>query len=267
MPPEPFRFRQFSVRHRDCGQPVCTDAILLGAWAGVDGASRVLDVGTGCGLLALMVAQRNPSVAIHAIDMDAAAIREAKTNFAASPWSSRLNADLVSFGQLLERSPGNEPYDRVISNPPWLKGNPGNAVGSRPLARMGGTLSPLELARQGAKILKPDGCLAMVMPTADVGPCVQLAQMNGLHLRRWMEVTPGRGKPGKRSLVEFGRDMTTPLVRASLVLMDDDGKATSEFRDLTKEFYLADPVAGLCLQRRVACDTLAGEKCRFSASS
>ena len=111
-----FRFKQFEVLNDRTAMKVGTDGVLLGAWCPVEGMTRVLDVGTGCGVIALMVAQRNNGALIEGIDVDEGAIDEAKLNFAASPWSERLTARLQDFNVLdVEES-----YDLIVSNPPYF---------------------------------------------------------------------------------------------------------------------------------------------------
>ena len=112
-----FRFKQFAVDHDRSSMKVGTDAVLLGAWCDVGGAHRVLDVGTGCGVIALMVAQRTPgSCRIHAIDIDQASVSEAQGNFLRSPWSHRLTVQLVDVNDFFSQAS----FDLIVSNPPYI---------------------------------------------------------------------------------------------------------------------------------------------------
>ena len=111
-----FRFKQFGVLNDKTAMKVGTDGVLLGAWCDVAGARRVLDVGTGCGLIALMVAQRNKGAAVTAIDIDDEAVGEARINIARSPWSDRVEALCVDFNDFAAQ----EPYDLIVSNPPFF---------------------------------------------------------------------------------------------------------------------------------------------------
>ena len=111
---KPFRFKQFTVQHQRSSMKVGTDAVLLGAWCELNGAQRVLDVGTGCGVIALMVAQRNADATILAIDIDPASVNEAQENFDASPWAERLHACRHDFNDLTD----DEGFDLIVTNPP-----------------------------------------------------------------------------------------------------------------------------------------------------
>ena len=111
-----FKFKQFAVLNDRTAMKVGTDGVLLGAWCPVEGARRVLDVGTGCGVIALMVAHRNTDAVIDAIDIDHDAIDEATLNFANSPWSERLTAIEGDFNNL-NTAVG---YDLIVSNPPYF---------------------------------------------------------------------------------------------------------------------------------------------------
>ncbi len=262
MPREPFCFRQFAVRHEQCGQPVCTDSILLGAWATVEHATRALDVGTGCGLLALMLAQRNAGLKIKAIDISPAAADEAGANFSASPWPERLVAEQVALEQFCERQEVAGCYDLIICNPPWHARIKGDAA-ERSRARQMDSLGPQEVIRQAALLLAPRGVLSLLLPAASVGSSVDTAPSSGMYLQRWTDVVGMPGKPARRSLVEFGRrgaesGMPLPTDGESLSLTNDDGEPSHEFRKLTGEFYLPDRFDPMCLQSWRACDTLAG---------
>ena len=112
-----FRFKQFAVRNSMAAMKVGTDGVLLGAWCPVEGALRVLDVGTGTGLIALMVAQRNVSAMIDAVDIDHAACDEAGFNVANSPWHERINVECCDFMEYCGCGVG---YDLIVSNPPYF---------------------------------------------------------------------------------------------------------------------------------------------------
>jgi tRNA1Val (adenine37-N6)-methyltransferase len=255
VPREPFHFRQFSVRHERCGQPVCTDAILLGAWATVEHATRAVDVGTGCGLLALMLAQRQPRLTIAAIEIDAGAVGEARSNFAASPWRDRLTAHHVSLHEYPAQSALEPGPDLVICNPPWLAGG-SRGPGARTMARQIASLGPDAVIRFAAESLVELGALALLLPTALVERAVAVASETGLGLSRWATVQSRAQGPSRRSLVEFRRSYGGQPFKETLVLTAADGSVSKEFRTLTGDFYLAFPVAPLCLRQDVATDKL-----------
>ena len=123
-----FRFKQFTIQHQRSSMKVGTDAVLLGAWCELDGARRVLDVGTGCGVIALMVAQRTTEADIWAIDIDSASVDEARENFLHSPWSDRLQVRQEDFNNLADA----DGFDLIVTNPPYYNENvlPPDAVRS-----------------------------------------------------------------------------------------------------------------------------------------
>ena len=116
MPNPFFRFKQFTVYHDRCAMKVGTDGVLLGAWTNLSQSRRILDIGTGTGLIALMMAQRVPEVPITAIDIDAEAVNQANENFSASPWNNRLEAVLQDVCTYTEKNS----FDTIVSNPPYF---------------------------------------------------------------------------------------------------------------------------------------------------
>lgn len=211
---------------------VGTDGVLLGAWCDVDNASRVLDVGTGCGLMALMVAQRNSQAVIQGIDIDVNAIDEARFNFNASPWGGRLSAELADFNIYSAGC-----YDLIVSNPPFFTNGVLPPSDGRTHARHTTTLTYESLLGRCRKLLAPGGRIAIVTP-ADVELAVRRCVVEqGLGLRRFTRVVPVDGAPVKRLLWELvvGDSVTTV---STLTISHKDRSYTDEYRELTCDFYL-----------------------------
>ena len=143
-----FRFKQFAVLNDRTAMKVGTDGVLLGAWCPVEGIHRVLDVGTGCGVIALMVAQRNSEAVITGIDIDEGAIEEAGLNYANSPWSERLTATLADFNDMKD----NDRFDLIVSNPPYFTNGVLPTGDARTTARHTGSLSYRQLI-EGASLI------------------------------------------------------------------------------------------------------------------
>ena len=116
MPNQYFQFKQFTIEQSDCAMKVGTDGVLLGAWAPVDNARRILDVGTGTGLIALQLAQRQPLAMIDAIEIDAQAASQAQRNVQASPWADRVKIICQDF----KCYSSSQPYHLIVSNPPYI---------------------------------------------------------------------------------------------------------------------------------------------------
>lgn len=239
-----FRFKQFSVRQEVSAMKVGTDGVLLGAWATVLPEDRLaLDVGTGTGVIALMLAQRSataisgekPGLRILGIDLDEAAAGEAAANFAASPWADRLTAradSLQSFVSEQAQTPVFVPkFDLIVSNPPFFAADVAAPDGRRSAARQCGSLPPSELLAAGALLLSPSGRLAVIYPPEEASGFRLEAESSGLYLSRQTRVISVAGQPPKRLLMEFTRIPGHPR-------FDDLVIGSAEYRALTGDFYL-----------------------------
>ena len=228
-----FRFKQFAVINDRTAMKVGTDGVLLGSWCPVKGVKHVLDVGTGCGVIALMIAQRNASAFITGIDIDHDAIEEATLNFKASPWSERLTAIEGDFNEL--QVPDN--YDLIVSNPPYFTNGVLPAGDARTQARHTGTLSYRQLIEGAAHLLTDDGTLALITPTDAEGDIIEAATFASMPVRRLTRVIPVEGATPKRTLwILSRRDMT--YREDTLTIAYRNGAFTSDYIALTGAFYL-----------------------------
>ena len=222
-----FQFKQFSVRQEVSAMKVGTDGVLLGAWATVSPEDRqALDVGTGTGVIALMLAQRSAGLEIIGIDIDEAAAGEAASNFAASPWASRLTARAVS----LQVFSGSE-FDLIVSNPPFFSASLKAPDAQRCTARHNDTLPPADLIQAARRLLSLSGRLSVIYPPEEARSFVMEAESAGLYLSRLTRVISVAGQPPKRHLMEFSRTPAQPLF-TDLVI------GSPEYRSLTVDFYL-----------------------------
>ncbi len=229
-----FTFKQFIVHDERCGMKVGTDGTLLGAWASHPSPSAVLDIGTGSGLVALMLAQRYPEARITAIDIDANAAEQAAENFQASPWSERLTALEVS----LQNYVPEHLYQLIVSNPPFFVDSLKNPDESRRTARHADSLPFSILMERAEAMLAPDGVLALVLPAEAEKNVKEIAARLDLFLLRVTRVYTREGKPCKRVLISFSRQRKEAIAD-TLCLMGADGAPRSEaYQQLTKEFYL-----------------------------
>ena len=241
-----FRFKQFTVWHDRCAMKVGTDGVLLGAWCPVDSRAsssksfkgfKVLDVGTGSGLIALMLAQRIQGAQITAIDIDAGAVEQAKYNFGVSPWADRLECHQTA----LQEVEGEGIYDWIVSNPPYFQDSLKNPDSQRAMARHTDTLSYEELLKHGARLLTKEGILALVLPIEAEQQIITLAQSLGLYPTHITHVYPKPGKAAKRLLIAFS---PSPLayslspIANSLTLESETSPRSEAYKELTKEFYL-----------------------------
>ena len=248
-----FRFKQFTVWHDRCAMKVGTDGVLLGAWCPVGELrslgvqefrslgvpTKVLDVGTGSGLIALMLAQRIEGAQITAIDIDAGAVEQAKYNFGVSPWSDRLECHQ----QALQELEGEGIYDLIVSNPPYFQDSLKNPDSQRAMARHTDTLSYEELLKHSARLLTQEGIIALVLPIEAEQQIITLAQSLGLYPTHITHVYPKPGKAAKRLLIAL-QAYPLPLPegkgekRSELTLESETSPRSEAYKELTKEFYL-----------------------------
>lgn len=220
---------------------VGTDGVLLGAWASVDSCRSVLDVGTGTGLIALMIAQRtqtgtDPPIRIDAVDIDADAVRQAERNAAASPFAGRIAVYLRSFEAYAAGCP--ERYDLIVSNPPYFSRSLKCPDEKRSTARHNDSLPPDRLLAGAARLLAPHGRLALILP-ADVFESLKNAvPASGLHPVRITFVSSVEGQPPKRVLAEYAPVAGTQPVCDSLAIETQQHVFTPEYVALTRDFYL-----------------------------
>ena len=239
----PFRFKQFAVSHHRSSMKVGVDGVLIGCWADADGAKRILDVGTGCGLIALIMAQRTAGARIDAIDIDAPSIEEARENFSASPWPDRINAVNLGFSEALSLlSNGDEAFDLIVSNPPFFDSGVKETVTARERARHQGELSPSMLLIGASRLLSQSGKVAMVVPTDIAEDLENTALRLGFILMRKCLVRGHEDAPYKRVLLQWcihmGDERSSYIQPECLTLELSPGLPTEDYRRLCKDFYL-----------------------------
>ncbi|NVO84587.1 tRNA1(Val) (adenine(37)-N6)-methyltransferase [Hymenobacter terrestris] len=239
MPNSYFQFKQFRIEQGDCAMKVCTDACVLGAVAAITGAARILDIGTGTGLLALMAAQRNPTASIEAVELDEAAAAQAGTNFAASPWAARLQLHAQPLAQLAAARP--RPFDHIICNPPFFRRALRSPDARRTTARHAAadTLGFGELARFAADFLTPTGRLTVLLPPPEMQDFEREATATGLFPATQLVLRHRTTSKPLRHIVEFSRQPMA-VQEQDLPLHEPDSEAyTAWFREQLSPFYLA----------------------------
>jgi len=232
-----FKFKQFAIKQANVPMKVNTDGVLLGAWADVSRASKMLDIGSGTGVIALMLAQRCPSATVHAVEIDAVAVEAVKENALASPWSSRIEAFCASFqdfaGETTHR------YNLVVSNPPFFIQSLKSPYEGRNLSRHAEQLPYEDLVEGINHVLDDDGIFAAIFPYAESGVFIALAANHGLYCVRKTYVHPFAGGRIKRVLLELSRTRG-PLEETDLAIrVGVDLDYTDEYKALTRDFYLA----------------------------
>lgn len=228
-----FDFRQFHVAHDRCAMKVGTDGVLLGAWADVVGASRVLDVGCGSGLIALMVAQRT-GAHIVGVEVDAAAAVQAAENVSASPWPHRI--DIVR-ADVSDYRP-DEQFDHIVANPPFFAEDLLPPDAARAQARHTAGLTFERLLGEVARLLVVGGRFHAIVPASAYDAFAFCAWEQRLYPYRRTDVVTRPGKPVRRVLVSFVEGQERPIQRDELVLCDARGMRSAGFQKLTADFYL-----------------------------
>ena len=212
---------------------VGTDGVLLGAWAPVEGARTALDVGTGTGLIALQLAQRNLSLRVTAVEVDADAAAQAAENVSCSPWAERIEVVCADFRDF--QSAGG--FDLIVSNPPYFVDALPCPDLQRNTARHAGSLNYGVLFRRSARLLGEGGAVSIVVPAEVERQAEEAAWMQGLCPRRRTRVFTKAGKPARRVLLSFSR-RPGPVDEDALYIHQPDGSYSDGYRRLTGEFYL-----------------------------
>ena len=231
-----FRFKQFQVLNDKTAMKVGTDGVLLGAWCDVSGAKRVLDVGTGCGVIALMVAQRNAESTIDAIEIDEASAQEATLNFSRSPWAERLHlvhGDFIA----VETWWSGEKYDLIVSNPPFFTHGVLPPETSRMTARHTQNLDYGQLLKVASLMLADEGKIALITPFDNIKEIVEESVFNSLNIKRKISVVSIAGQLPIRVLWELVKEPCA-MQEEVLVIEDCPGHYSDDYVALCKDFYL-----------------------------
>ena len=229
-----FHFRQFEVEDKQSTLRVGTDAMLLGAWANPGNPRKILDIGTGCGVLALMMAQKSDAM-IDAIEIDPLSVNEARRNFASSPWPERIFAihtSLQSFSNVATSD-----YDFILTNPPFFSDSLKSPSVRKNITRHNESLTHMELVRIISYLLSQDGSFALILPAETEDLFLRICQENRLNLLRRTMVFPKPNASPKRALLEFTRCRVTNVKVSELTILDAAGNFTNEYLALTNGFH------------------------------
>lgn len=235
-----FKFKQFTVWHDKCGMKVGTDGVLLGAWCNVHKAVHALDIGSGSGLISLMMAQRNIALLVDAVDIDADAVNQAAENVKSSIFSDRIKVTLCDITKVdKDNSYGlSDKYTLIVSNPPFYGENVHSSDKQRNKARHTSSLPFSQLIEKASLLLDDNGEFDVIIPFGSVTEFISIAAMYGLYLFRRTNIKDSITKPFKRSLLAFTKyPVNTEL--SELCLRDTDNQYSTAYRELTENFYLS----------------------------
>ena len=232
-----FTFKKFSIEQNRCAMKIGTDGVLLGTWAPVEqNPFSVLDIGTGTGIIALMLAQRSTAQQIDALEIDENAYEQATDNFENSPWNDRLFCFHAGLDEFMEE-PEDE-YDLIVSNPPFYAEDYKTNNEQRDLARFQDALPFEDLIEAADLLLSENGILAVIIPFKEEERFMAIAKEFELYP---IKITRVKGTPTteiKRSLLAFKRYELPALDSDELIIETARHQYTPEYIELTKEFYL-----------------------------
>lgn len=238
-----FRFKQFEISDDNCAMKVGTDAVLIGAWSGAKGniagegqlqIKQILDIGTGCGVLALMMAQQY-DCQIDAVEIDKNSCLTAIKNFDGSPWKSRLELYKSSFQDYIKQC--KKHYDLIISNPPFFRKSILNREGQRTIARHQVLLGFEDIFSGVDRILGTEGIFNLIYPVISDESIIRESKKNSLYFFRKTSVIPKQGKEPNRIMASFGRD-NVETIFDELIIRNADNSFSEDYKNLTRDFYI-----------------------------
>ena len=226
---KPFRFQQFDIQQNSDVFRVGTDAVLLGALANVSEAKNILEVGTGTGIISLMIAQRNPEAQILAIDINSEAVNISQTNFSNSPFSDRIKSQL----QDLKNFENEEKFDLIISNPPYFEINSSE---KDILARQRLELNFADLIKKSSRLLSENGLFTVIIPIDSEKEFTQICFDNKLFLQRKVSIKGIKTSEPKRLVLEYSFAESETKVE-NFVIEKSPRVYSDEYLELTKDFH------------------------------
>ena len=232
-----FRFKQFTIIQEKSAMKVGTDGVLLGAWVNCINAKNILDIGTGTGLIALMIAQRAHKAQVNAVEIDKNAYVEADYNIQSSPWKDRVSAFNTSFQIFSESS--TQKYDMIVSNPPFFSQSKKADSDSRTSARHDDTLLPEDLFAGVNILLAEDGEFSVIIPSDNHDKFIKEAENINMFCTKKLWVKPTPNLSPKRVLLTFSRIKTKCNKSTMIVEMNGRHKYSDDYIELTKDFYLS----------------------------
>ena len=231
-----FRFKQFSILDDQCAMKVGVDGVLLGAWADVSDAKSILDIGTGSGVIALMLAQRSEAI-IHAVEIDRDAAKQAGINATNSPWVDSVKVKHASVQDFVRSN--KLQFDLIVCNPPYFINSLLSHAPGRNQARHAGDLSYNDLAESFAKLTAPTGKCCVILPVPESRLFESIMRNIGFASSRKLVIYPKPGKLANRVLMQFEHEPVKKVIEESLYIRDVTNTYSEGYKKLTGDFYLA----------------------------
>ena len=231
-----FQFKQFAIAQDNCAMKIGLDGVLLGVYASFDSPQQILDIGTGTGLLALMLAQRYPMAKIDAVEIDVEAAAEASQNVKNSIFAAQiriLQADICTYS--LNNTPQ---YDAIVSNPPFFEVGVRPSEANRTAARHTTTLSHTDLLAAVARLLRPKGIFTVILPHSVAVNFILKAANTGLYIVKRTNIRMRPQREPERVILSFQREFSTSVLDELTIYTEKDKNYTPPFKQLTSDFYL-----------------------------
>jgi tRNA1Val (adenine37-N6)-methyltransferase len=236
MSNDSFEFKKFKIKQDKCAMRVSTDAVLLGAWVTPNGSKNILDIGTGTGVIALMLAQKSDA-AILAIDIDKESTEQARLNVAESIYNQKVRVLHSSFQDLVKIS--DQKFNLIVTNPPYFIDSLKNTSETRSTARHTDSLSFEDLLNGVKKLLDVKGKFCLILPKNEAILFREMAQSKGLYLSKLLRIRTRLEKDSeKRHLMQF-EFKESEFSESTLVIEEDSHRNyTEEYKQLTKDYYI-----------------------------
>ncbi len=235
---EVFRFKRFEIHQDKTTMKVNTDGILLGAWSKVEGKSNALDIGTGTGLIALMLAQKNVYLHVTGIEIDEQAFIQAEQNFSNSGFDGQLTAYFGAVQDFADQI--NKKFDLIVSNPPFFSGGTFSLNENKANVRHTIKLSHFDLLTSVKKMITIEGHFDIILPYIEGLRFIEMAEKYDLYLHDVLEVYPRESKPIERLLMRFGLSKPFDFKTSKLIVYTDETSSdySPGYISLTKSYYL-----------------------------
>lgn len=230
-----FRFKKFSLTDANCAMKIGTDGVLLGSIAAKYEASEILDIGTGCGLIALMIAQKNNGKIV-AIDQDTDSVSTADFNVSLSPWNERIKVLKSRFQDFWPQL--SQKFDLIVCNPPFFHNSLKNPSNKKATARHSDLLPPVDLMQGVSYLLAESGVFLVIVPYLQENLWLEIASDYNLGCERRIEVSPRLGMPPHRMIMQFVMGNATPITERLAIEAAGRHQYSQEYRELTADYYL-----------------------------
>ena len=230
---QPFQFKKFSIQQNNTAMKVGTDGVLLGAWTTIS-EDNILDIGTGTGLIAIILAQRSKTAFIDAVEIEKEAYNQTKENIKNCNWSNRISAHNTS----IQNFKSTTKYDLIISNPPFFLASTKAPNEERNTARHTDSLSFDDLIASVIRLLNSEGIFSLILPINEAGLFINIATTQHLFLNKKCVIKPNPTKPAKRVLMEFSFSKTDIVSEELTIETATRHQYTKEYISLTQDFYL-----------------------------